>query len=85
MIHSLSGGVIADSFPRAYAKVEICGAPYWYLAPFEVAAGDRVLAPFGKDDRLVEATVLRVETCGPDTAPVPFSRAKSLEKCDRNI
>ena len=80
MIHSLSGGVIADNGSYLFAKVEILGAPYWYIAPFAVEAGDRVLAPLGREERLVEGTVLRTELCTPQTAPFPMNRVKRLEK-----
>ncbi len=80
MIHSLSGGVIADNMPKTFAKVEIMGAPYWFIAPFPVEVGEKVLAPFGREERPTEGTVLKVETCTPQTAPVPVSRAKFLER-----
>lgn len=80
MIHSLSGGVIAENGNHLFAKVEIFGTPYWYLAPFTVEAGDKVLAPFGKSEQLVEGTVIRTELCTQQTAPVPMNRVKSLEK-----
>ncbi len=85
MIHSLSGGVIADNMPVTFAKVDIMGAPYWYIAPFPVEVGEKVLAPFGREERLTEAVVLKVETCTPQTAPVSVSRAKMLQKPPRNI
>lgn len=85
MIHSLSGGVIADNMPLNFAKVAIMGAPYWYVAPFPVEAGDRVLAPFGTEEKLLEATVLKVEVCTPQTAPVPVARVKFLEKRLGNV
>ena len=80
MIHSLSGGVIAENGSYLFAKVEILGTPYWYLAPFSVEAGDRVLAPLGREARLVEGTVLRTELCNAQTAPFPMNRVKALEK-----
>ena len=79
MIHSLSGGVIADNGNHLFAKVEILGAPYWYLAPFHVEAGDRVLAPLGKSERIVEGVVLKTEICTPQTAPFPMNRMRALE------
>lgn len=78
MIHSLSGGVIADNSPMLFAKVDMSGAPRWYLAPFPVQAGDKVLAPFGNDAAV--GTVIRVEQCTRQTAPVPVNRIKALEK-----
>ncbi len=80
MIHSLSGGVIADNMPVTFAKVDLFGTPYWYIAPFKVEVGEKVLAPYKEEGRLVEGRVLKVETCSPQTAPVPVSRAKFLER-----
>ena len=80
MIHSLSGGVLADNSPMLFAKVDVLGTPCWYLAPFFVEAGDKVLVPFGREERLTEGTVLRTETCTRQTAPVPVSRAKSIRE-----
>ncbi len=79
MIHSLSGGVLATNGSFLFAKVEIAGAPYWYLSPFAVEAGDRVLAPLGSEG-LAEGVVLRTEVCTPQTAPFPMNRVRSLEK-----
>lgn len=78
MIHSLSGGVLADGGNYLFAKVGICGTVRWYLAPFPVEAGERVLAPFGEE--LAEGVVLRTEMCTPQTAPCPMKRVRSLEK-----
>ena len=78
MIHSLSGGVIAENGTYTFAKVEIDGAPYWFLSPFPVREGDRVLAPFGRGDLPREGIVRRVETASAQCAPVPMNRAKEL-------
>ncbi len=78
MIHSLSGGVIADGSVYTFAKVQLSAGPRWFIAPFPVAAGDRVLAPFG--DGLEEGTVLRTEDCTRQTAPIPLKSAKFLER-----
>ena len=78
MIHSMSGGILADSQMYLFAKVEIGETPAWYLSPFSVSAGDRVLAPFG--GALAEGTVLKAEYCTQQTAPVPLKRARALEK-----
>ena len=81
MIHSLSGGVIAENGEYLFAKVEIEGAPYWYVSPFsEVKAGDHVLVPFGKGERLVRGTVLRTERCTRQTAPVPMNHIKEISE-----
>ena len=48
MIHSLSGGVIADDGIYTFVKVDAEGTPRWYLAPvFRPKAGDRVRVPLG--------------------------------------
>ena len=78
MIHSLSGGVIAENTPLTFLKVEIEGAPYWYyLTMGKVQAGDTVLVPF--KNRTVRATVVRVESGTQQTAPLPLSRMKEIE------
>ena len=84
MIHSLSGGVIADNTSILFAKVEVLGTPCWYIAPFRVEAGEKVLVPFGREGALAEATVLRTELCTPQTAPIPVKRAKSIERKVQN-
>ncbi len=76
MIHSMSGGILSDDTVYTFAKIEIEGAPRWYLAPFPVSAGDRVLAPLGRE--IAEGTVLRTEVCTRQTAPVPVNRAQEL-------
>ncbi len=77
MIHSLSGGVLADNGIYTFVKVEVEGAPRWYLAgEFRVKAGDRVRVLFnGKE---CEGTVLRTEDCTRQTAPVPLNRAAAI-------
>ncbi len=80
MIHSLSGGVLSSGENFTFVKVEISGAPYWYIAPFHVEAGDRVLVPFGKEERIVEGTVLKTENCTQQTAPFPVNRTRRLWK-----
>lgn len=77
MIHSLSGGVLADNGIYTFAKVEAEGAPRWYLAgAFRVKAGDRVRVPLC--GRECEGIVLRTEDCTRQTAPVPLNRAKEI-------
>lgn len=77
MIHSLSGGVIADGTPRLFAKVEVGGVPRWYLSPFpKLNAGDRVLVPSPVGN--AEGKVIRTEYCSPQTAPVPIRRAQEI-------
>lgn len=80
MIHSLSGGVIAENGTYVFAKVEVDGMPYWYLAPDCTKAGEKVLVPFGKRDVLREGTVMKTEICNAQCAPVPMNRIKKIEK-----
>lgn len=78
MIHSLSGGVIAENTPLTFVKVEAEGAPYWYLSPTgKIKAGDTVLVPL--KNRTCRGTVLRVETGTRQTAPIPLNRMKEIE------
>ena len=41
MIHSMAGGVLGDLSVHTFAKVDVGGAPLWYLAPMRVTAGRR--------------------------------------------
>ncbi len=80
MIHSMSGGVLADGTVYTFAKVEAAGSPRWYLAPFSVSAGERVVVPFGEGE--AEGVVLKTENCTRQTAPVPVNRAREIiRKC----
>ncbi len=76
MIHSLSGGVIADNEMYTFAKVRTDGVPAWFLSPFRVKAGDLVLVPAAGGEAVGE--VERVENCTPQTAPVPVKRAREI-------
>ena len=76
MIHSLSGGVIADNEIYTFAKVRIGDMPRWFIANLRVEAGDRVLVP--TSDGTEEGTVERVENCTPQTAPIPVRRAAEI-------
>ena len=79
MIHSLSGGVISQNGNHIFVKVELDGAPWWYLSPFSaVKAGDKVLVPFGKAELPREALVLKVEETTAQCAPVPMNRIKEI-------
>lgn len=77
MIHSLSGGVIAENGVQTFAKVDVAETPAWYLAPRRLEAGTRVVVPVGRSGR-AEGTVLRCEDCTPQTAPVPMNRARAI-------
>ena len=78
MIHSMSGGVLSDGGIYYFAKVRLEETVGWYLAPRGVKAGDRVIVPFGGKSR--EGVVERTETCTAQTAPVPLSRAREIER-----
>ena len=41
MIHSMAGGVLGDLSVHTFAKVDVGGAPLWYLAPMRVTAGQK--------------------------------------------
>ncbi len=84
MIHSLSGGIIADNEILTYCKVEICEGAYcgekrWYISPFKVEAGNSVSVPVGKAAG-VKGTVLRVDKVTKQTAPYPVGRTAEIEK-----
>ena len=75
----MSGGVLSEYGAYTFVKVRFEGvdAPYWYIADFEVAEGDRVLAPFNGVGK--PAIVERVENnVSGQVAPVPIKRAKKL-------
>ncbi len=76
MIHSLSGGVLADGGFYEFAKVRVGETPRWYLNGCGAAAGDRVLVPFGGGS--AEGVVERTESCTAQTAPCPFKRAAEI-------
>ncbi len=78
MIHSMAGGVLGDQGVHTFAKVEVAGAPAWYLAPMRVQAGQKVLVPVGRENRRAEGVVLKTEDCTAQTAPVPLARAKNI-------
>lgn len=79
MIHSLSGGVIADGGIYTFVKVEIEGAPRWYICPFPVKEGDRVLVPFNYIEER-EGVALKVENCTAQTAPCSVKRTPEILK-----
>ena len=77
MIHSLSGGVLSDGEVYTFAKVDLDGAPRWYLSPFSVKAGDKVIVPFGIAEER-EGVVLKTENCTAQTAPCSVKRAREV-------
>lgn len=77
MIHSLSGGVIADNGIYTFVKVDVAGMPRWFLSGgLRVKAGDRVRVPDVGGEKT--GVVIRTEDCTPQTSPVPFKRAAAI-------
>lgn len=79
MIHSLSGGVIADGGIYTFVKVELDGAPRWFICPFPVKEGDHVLIPFNYTEER-EGVVLKAENCTAQTAPCSVKRTPEIIK-----
>lgn len=81
MIHSLSGGVIKENGVYTFAKTEIDGAPFWFIAPDGVEAGDRVIAPVGKNNVMRAGVVRKVErNVSGQCAPFPMNRMKRIAR-----
>ncbi|MDE5896749.1 MAG: hypothetical protein K2H43_02915 [Clostridia bacterium] len=77
MIHSMSGGILAENEIYTFVKVDAEGTPRWYLSPTsKVKAGGRVIVEY--EGRNITATVLRTENCSRQTAPVPLNRVRSI-------
>ncbi len=76
MIHSMSGGVLAENKVNDFAKVKVGDVPAWYLSLPEAKEGDKVLVPFGGGTR--EGVIERIERCDTFTAPVSPRRAKRI-------
>ena len=79
MIHSLSGGVLADGDIYTFVKVEVEGASRWYLSPLPVKEGDKVIVPLNLLEER-EGVVLKVESHTVQTAPCPVKRAPEILK-----
>ena len=69
MIHSLSGGVLSDGEVYTFAKVDVAGTPYWYLASFRVEVGANVLVPFGRRTRRGSSSARRTAPVRPRPCP----------------
>ena len=82
MIHSLCGGKLRDNQIFDVVKVKFISnpmageRPYWYKSNIPLLkVGDIVLAPFGKDERVYEAEVLRIDKCvNEQCLPIPASK-----------
>ena len=77
MIHSLSGGVLADGEIYTFAKVKSDGEARWYISPLPVKEGDRVMVPFNVLEER-EGVVLKVESHTTQTAPCSVKRAPEI-------
>lgn len=79
MIHSLSGGIIADNQSLIYVFVQTDGGEkVWYISPFPlIKVGDKVLVPLRGHS--VCGSVLRVENVTKQTAPWPVNRTREIE------
>lgn len=80
MIHSLSGGIIADYDNLIYAFVRTDGGEKaWCISPFPlIKAGDRVSVPLR--DSMAEGEVIRVEQVTKQTAPYPVNRTREIDR-----
>lgn len=83
MIHSLSGGVIAENGLYTFIKVDVSGTPCWYLTDEKAEAGDIALVPYGKNGNLIRGEILKAEVCSRQTAPYPMNRIRAAEKIFR--
>lgn len=82
MIHSLSGGVIAEYDKLIYVFVALneCEKA-WYISPFpSIKVGDRVRVLFGARYPLRCGTVEKVEVVTKQTAPYPVNRTREVEE-----
>lgn len=80
MIHSLSGGIIADYENLIYVFVAVDGGDKaWFISPFPlIKEGDRVKVPSGR--AWAEGEVIRVEYVTKQTAPYPVNRTREVEE-----
>lgn len=67
---------VAVEFPE---DINVAGNLYWYLCPIKgVKAGDGVIAPLGRHNRLQKGVVRKVIFEKPSSAPYPFNLIKSV-------
>ena len=80
MIHSLSGGIIADYEDLIYVFVRLeSGEKRWFISPFPlVKVGDGVQVPGRACPERGE--VLKVERVTKQTAPFPVNRTREIER-----
>jgi len=85
MIHSMCGGGLKDNEVLSFAKVvfddnPVAGSrPYWYKSAVRgLKSGEKVLAPFGRDNAVYVATVIRVDEASEQTPPMPLGRMGTI-------
>ena len=79
MIHSLSGGVIADGNIYTFVKVELDGEPRWFICPFPVKEGDRVFASVQLYRRARRSRSQNGKLHGADCALLREARARNYK------
>lgn len=87
MIHSLAGGELGNHQILDFAKVELLegirkGDICFYISKVsDLKAGDEVVVPFGVNNNLIKAKVLRIDkNVSSFSAPVPIKKAKEIFK-----
>lgn len=82
MIHSLCGGKLRDNQTFDVVKIKFVNnplsgdRPYWYKSNLiGLKAGDKVLAPFGKNEQDFIAEVIRVDSA-VNEQNCPFNPSK---------
>lgn len=81
----MAGGKISNVTYNNYAKVKITSGPfaggiYWYLCVQDEKVGDKVKVPFGKNNSLYDAEILRIDkNVSSQVAPVNPKHAKRLQ------
>lgn len=86
MIHSLSGGVIADNGYYTFVKVvfedeRYADRPYWFVSPTSsVEVGNAVLASPSKQSPALRARVVKVEkNVSSQCSPIPMNRITEIQ------
>ena len=82
----MAGGNLSKITYNDFAKVKITSGPfiggiYWYLSVPGAKAGDKVKVPFGANNTLFDAEILRVDThVSSQMSPVSPKHAKHIIK-----
>jgi len=87
MIHSLAGGNLGNHQILDFAKVKLLegvrkGDVCFYISKIsDLKEGDTVVVPYGLNNNLLKAKVLRVDkNVSSFAAPIPVKRAKEIFK-----